>query len=65
MLDVFPMFRHDSRTKFGKTLAKLWEDLGANQVLDGLFALVIRVDVNLKLVACQWTVHMILIIKGC
>jgi hypothetical protein len=65
MLDVFAVFRHDSRTKFGKTLAKLWEDLGANQVLNRLFAAVIGVDIYFKLVTCQRTARAFQKRKGC
>lgn len=49
MLDVLAVLRDEDRRQLEKLLAQLRNDLGANEILDGLLLLRLRVDIDLKL----------------
>jgi hypothetical protein len=49
VLNIFGVFGHQSRAQLGKALPKLRDELGSSKVLYGLLALVLGIDVYLKL----------------
>lgn len=52
MLDILSMLGDEGGSKLGKALAELGNYLRPDKILDGLFALVLGVNVYLKLGTC-------------
>lgn len=49
MLEIFTVLRDKGRAEFGKLVAELRDDFGADEIFDGLLGACVRVDVYLKL----------------
>ena len=57
MLDILSVLSNESRAELYKFLPQLWNNLCADKVLNGSFAVGIRVDVYVELARVSWALH--------